>query len=90
MATDFGSCTYEGKDYILTDQAFLSNRLFPGWWGDAQEGEHYTAEYHATATDAEGYNYLVYWQFDAVKGAEPEDESNYPWDDAHISRVVMQ
>lgn len=75
--------SYQGKEYILECEAFLSNRVFPGWWGDVGEGEAYIAEYdaYATSTGGDGARYVVSWQFDAVKGDEPEDESDYPWED---------
>jgi hypothetical protein len=89
-ATDFGTATYNGKIYTLVNEATLSNRVFTGWWGDAEEGEPYTAEYNADAVDADGNQYMIYWQFDEIKGNEPEDESNYPFDDAHVTRVDQQ
>lgn len=88
--TNFGTVNHNGKVITLTDQAVLSNRVFTSWWGDASEGESYTAEYHANGVDENGNDVMVYWQFDEIKGQEPEDESNYPWDDEHVSKVVLQ
>lgn len=85
---DYGTVTHNGRTITLTEQATLTNRVFTGWWGEAQEGKSYTVEYSARGKDTEGNEYRVYWQFDAVKGDEPEDESNYPWKDSDISRVV--
>lgn len=82
--------SYKGKTYRLTEYATLSNRVFPGWFGDAEDGKTYTAEYQAMAVDKSGNECIVYWQFDTVKGEEPEDESNYPWDDSHVTNVVAQ
>ena len=80
--------SYKGKEYALACDAFLSNRVFHGWWGDVEEGETYTAEYEAYAsTDGDDARYVVRWHFDAVKGEEPEDESNWPWDDLNIVSV---
>lgn len=81
--------SYQGEKYTLECDAFLSNRVFPGWWGDVEEGEAYTAEYeaYATSTGGDGARYVVRWHFDAVKGDEPEDEGNWPWDDENIVSV---
>lgn len=84
---EFGEVTFEGKSYALIAQADFSNRVFVGWFGDAQEGEEYTVEFAARAVDAKGDPYEVYWQFETVKGEEPGDLSDYPFDDAHITRV---
>ena len=86
MSTTF---THKGQQYTVDDDAVLSNRVFNGWWGDANEGDEYTAEYKANAVDSRGIDCDVYFQFDAVKGQEPEDESEYPFDDDHISKVVI-
>lgn len=87
----FGSVTHKGIEYILDGHAHLSNRVFDGGWQDAREGEAYTAEYKATAINKNTReNAEVYWQFAEVKGNEPEDESNYPFDNRHIYRVLIQ
>lgn len=87
MNKDFGTITYNEVEYRLEEDATLSNRVFPGWWGDAEEGESYTAEYQARATGPDGNDYMVYWQFEEVKGKEPEDESNYPWENIHSVKL---
>lgn len=76
---EFGTVTFEGKTYWLTEVADFSNRVFDGWFGDAEEGEAYTTEFKAEAIDAEGNEYVVTWQFETVKGNEPEDNGNWPW-----------
>lgn len=82
--------TYKGKKITVEDEAVLSNRVFTGWWGDAEEGDEYTAEYHANGTDEDGNSVMVYWQFGEIKGEEVEDASDYPWDAEHVSKVVYQ
>lgn len=87
--SEFGTITYEGNSYELTDNCFLTNRLFDGWWGDAEEGEEYTSEWEAPARDETGNIYRVTWQFEAIKGEEPEDDG-WPWEnDEHIINVEM-
>lgn len=84
---EYGTVTYDGQVYVLQGQAYLSDRVFPGGWHDAEEGEEYTTEYYADAVDPDGNDYIVVWQFDTVKGEEPEDEENYDWSDDNIVEV---
>ena len=86
---DYGEIEYKDATYQLTEQATLTNRVFTGWFGDAEEGEEYQAEYKADALSENGYQYTVYWKFPVVKGDEEEDESNYPWEDENIDRVEI-
>ena len=80
--------TYNGQKYELLEQASLSNRSFPGDFQSAEEGEQYTAEYWAAAKDSDGNDVTVYWQFDEVKGQEPEDESQYDFSTDNIVKVA--
>ncbi len=82
-AKEFGEVAIGGKKIALTQQAEFTNRVFPGWFGDAAQGENYTAEYAAAGIDAEGNDYLVTWQFGETKGEETDDVSNYDWTDPH-------
>lgn len=69
------------------DECFLTNRLFPGWFGDAGEGEKYQSEWACYADDEDGERYKIVWMFPAVKGEEPEDDG-WPWDDeSFIDRI---
>ena len=90
LAQKFGIVAYEGVEYTLAQEAEYSNRLFPGGWGDAQEDEPYLAEFSAKAYDAQGNEVWIYWQFDTIKGREPADLGNYPWDNEHIMRIIPQ
>jgi hypothetical protein len=81
----------DNKTYVLDDQAVMSNRLFESSWQPGMDdGTPYVAEYHITAHDYDGHNYLIYWQFDAIQGQEPTDESDYPWDINHITKIITQ
>lgn len=53
----YGSVEYEGKTYILTDQASLTSRLLP----DHQKN---CIELLARAIDEEGNEYVAYWIFE--------------------------
>lgn len=88
MAQKFGTIEHEGKTYTLAQEADYSNRVFPGWYGDAQEGEEYVTEFSAKALDDDGNEYWVYWMFDTIKGEEPADNGNWPW--GEVARVVAQ
>jgi hypothetical protein len=87
--SDYGEVGYEGRVYHLTNQATLSNCVFPGWWGDVDEGDVYITEYWASAVDDEGNRFRVVWHFETIKGEEPQEE-DYPWDDGHVVRVDEQ
>ena len=80
FAAQFGEVSSEGARFALSDCASLTNRVFPGWYGDAKEGEEYISEWAAPGIDPEGHEVVVHWQFYLVKGAEPED-SLLDWDD---------
>lgn len=84
--SNFGTINQDGNEYTLTQEADYSNRVFPGWYGDAQEGESYTAEFSAAAVDANGDTHRVYWQFDEVKGQERADAGSYDWSDVAFIR----
>ena len=82
-ASDNGEVVYQGKTFALLAQAELTNRIFPGWWGDARDGEEYISEWSASAIGEDGEEYVVVWQFDVVKGQEPEDDVKLPWNEIH-------
>jgi hypothetical protein len=90
MSTNYGKVNFNGKTYRLDNQAELTNRVFPGWWGDAEEGESYTAEWAADAADEQGQDCKVVWQWQEIKGEELEDAGNYPWDDDQVDHIVEQ
>jgi|WetSurMetagenome_2_1015567.scaffolds.fasta_scaffold876547_2 hypothetical protein len=88
LEKQFGYVEFGGKKYILTDQASQSNRLFDGSWSNAEEGEIYTDEWKANALDEDENTFEVFWQWSMVKGQEPEDASNLPFDDENIVEVT--
>ena len=84
----FGRVVYNARVYDLLEPASISGRQFNGGWMDAEDGGAYTIEYSCAATDNAGDEVIVYWQFPEIKGSEPEDQSDYPWeDDSHIVMV---
>lgn len=85
-ADQYGEITYQGERYALTFTAQPTNRVFSGWFGDAREGEEYTSEWSAPAMGQDGEEYVVRWRFDAIKGQEPEDNGDWPWDE--VSEVI--
>lgn len=86
-AAQYGEVRYAGKRYALIEVAVLTNRVFTGWFGDAADGEEYVSEWAANAIGMDGNQYVVKWQFDLIRGEEPEDDSNLPWDDERITDV---
>jgi hypothetical protein len=82
----FGFVPYNGITYQLTNQAELTNRVFPGWWGDVTAGEEYTSEWSAAGCDADDNEVVVTWQFDLVRNEEPEPDT-YDW--GSPSKVVF-
>lgn len=82
-ASDNGEVVYQGKTFALLAQAELTNRIFPGWWGDATFGEEYISEWSAPAIGEDGEEYVVVWRFLAIKGQKAEDDSFWPWNEIH-------
>lgn len=77
----------EPIEIISNDEYSLSNREFPGWFGDASEGEKYYSEWVCCAKDEYDNSYEIYWTFPTVKGEEPEDDE-WPWEDeSFISKI---
>lgn len=66
---------------VSEDLCSPSNRVFPGWDGDVKDGEEYHSEWIDYARDSEGNEYKITWQFPVIKGCEPEDDGEWPWDD---------
>ena len=82
-AAQYGEISHQGQRYALTFQAQLTNRVFDGWFGGVSEGEEYISEWSAPAIGQDGEEYVVRWQFDAIKGEEPKDDGDWPWDEVH-------
>lgn len=79
-ARENGEIIFQGKHYALLAQAALTNRLFDGGWNPyLRHGEEYISEWSAPAIGQDGEEYIIVWRFSAVKGQEPEDNSNWPW-----------
>jgi hypothetical protein len=76
--------TFKGKTYSLDTQAEPTSRLFDGGFQSAKEGETYTDEWGAYATGPDGEQVMIVWQWQMVKGQEPEDGGDYPWLDSNI------
>ncbi len=78
---------YNGMKLFVDDNASPSCRVFTGWWGDAEDGEAYTDEWSVDATSEDGSNWKIYWQFEQIRGQEPEEADALPFDDEHIDRI---
>lgn len=90
-AKEFGTVTFEGREYALTNQADHTSRLLPGGYtnfNDASDGEAYDFEMSAGAIDQEGNEYTVYWLFEGRKGEDDYELDSYDYND--VDRVVEQ
>lgn len=75
--TKFGSVTFEGKEYTLTDQPDFTGRQLLDW--QTKEG---LAHFSAPAMDAEGNGYTVEWILKIVyeNGEGIEDLGELDWE----------
>lgn len=78
LEREFGSYEFEGKTYYATRQMEYTDRVFPGSWHDAEEGETYIQEWSAPGYDEEGNDVEIFMAFEQVKGEEVEGE-NLDW-----------
>lgn len=78
-ASQFGTVTFNGKTYALINDASRTNSVFPGWFGDAAEGEEYIDDWSAAGIDADGNKVVIRWQFCQVRGEEVADDE-LDWD----------
>lgn len=78
--------TKAGKTYNA-DDAELTNRVFDGSYQDVEPGEQYTVEYAALATDENGVECQIFWQFDDVKGQERQADE-YEWHDEECVTIA--
>lgn len=89
-----GRYAVNGVEYVELDNPELTNHIFPGWWGDADQGESYVSQWScpaAAASDFERDDFdpddlsnppvTLIFEFPAIKGQEPEDGGDWPWDD---------
>lgn len=89
ISRKFGTVVFDGNEYTLTAQADYTNRVFPGWFGDAEEGDSYITEFSCPAVDAAGNIYEVTWQFNVTKGEELLPE-NHEWSDVASVELVEE
>jgi len=90
-AKEFGTVTFDGREYALTDQADFTSRLLPGGYinyNDASDGDEYDFEMSASAIDKDGNEYMVYWMFTNIKGEDAAELDSFDYDD--VDRVVAR
>ena len=75
----YGSIDFEGKTYILLDQAEMTGRQILDW--QTEEG---FAHFSSPAVDIEGNDYSVEWILQIPEGCE--DLSELDWD--NVDQVV--
>ena len=65
--TNYGKVTYEGKEYILIQQAYIA-------------GTNEEPYYLATAIDNEGNEYEVEWELNEDAGLVEDESTACDWD----------
>lgn len=82
LEKQFDTIIFNDKEYILAEQAEITNRLlsYPKNFNDVSEGEEFDFEMSARAYDREGFSYMIYWIFSDIKGNEKELDS-FDYDD---------
>lgn len=80
MENKFGTVVFEGKTYILKDQAEATGRQLLDW--QTEEGY---VHFAAPAIDSEGNEYLVEWVLKTVydNGEPVEDLGELDWDNVN-------
>lgn len=78
LEREFGSYEFEGKTYYAARQMEYTNRVFPGCYNDAKDGDEYTSEWSTPGYDENGNRVEIYMEFEEVKGEEVEPE-NLDW-----------
>ena len=72
------------------DECYLVNSV-GGTWGELADGDEYIAEWACNAVCSGGDSYIIYWHFQAVKGQEPADDADWPWDELdYIDRIEYE
>ncbi|MGG1639843.1 helix-turn-helix transcriptional regulator [Paenibacillus sp. NRS-1782] len=81
-ARTYGFLDFEGREYLMQDQAEFTGRQLSDW--QTEEG---FAEFSAPAVDWDGNEYRVFWVLRTLhdNGEEVEDLSDLNWD--KINRV---
>ena len=79
---------FKGKSYTLTTEADFTNGVlnYPKNYNDVEQGEEFDFEMSASAVDAEGNKYTVYWLFTDIKGESEKELDSFDYYD--INRVV--
>lgn len=80
---NYGSVTYQGKTYVLLEEADMTNRVLGGIYtdyNDAEDGETYDFEMKAKAADESGTECTVYWIFQDIKGEDGKDLDEFDYD----------
>lgn len=61
---------FEDRAYWPKQAPMLTGRAFPGWWGEARDGELYISEWSAAAIDAKGAEVILVWRWTERRGEE--------------------
>jgi hypothetical protein len=79
---------YNRKLYTITGIPRVQADEFPACWNNANDNESCIVRFVANATDYKGYKHAIYYEFDVIKGQEPEYDE-FPWNSADaVKRIV--
>jgi hypothetical protein len=89
LEKEFGAVEWQGKKYILTDQAEHTNRLLPVYnnYNNKDEDGNYWFEMQSPGIDENNSNVMVYWIFWTGDGNEDRDLDSFDYSDENIDRV---
>lgn len=87
LGADFEAAEIEEIGAKPIDQATLTNRVFPGWWGDAQDGEEYIEEWEEHYIADNGQEFSAIYHFTNLRGEDGTAPDDLTWDEDHIWMV---
>jgi len=73
----------------VEEETQLTNELFFGSAHDTFDGDEYTQEWVAEAHDENGELFKVYWNFDVLKGSEPDKSQLKFEDESKIVKIEL-
>lgn len=82
FSAQFGTVTFKGQTFALTDEASETNRVFQGWFGDVADGEEYVQEWSAAGIDTDENEVVIRWNFTQIRGAETAADE-LDWQDVY-------
>lgn len=79
--------TFKNQTYTIDGEGYPTCAVFAHSIHSAADGETYTDQWQDRGTDSHGNRVIITWEWEMVRGEEPEDGGDYPWYDSNIVRV---